>query len=284
VRPILFEIPFPGEAALAVPAYGVFLVTGFLLAAAVSRRHRTAIGLTGLQVFDLGCVSVLAGVLVSHWAHVLLFPALYRNASGIDWLRVLVPVQGGLIYYGGLAGGAFAIWLYARRRRIPLVDLLDFVAPLGALGLATTRVGCFLNGCCFGELSGLPWAVAYPIGSNPHTAQVALGLIDPSRRALPIHPVQLYETVAALALFAGLWWWAYPRRRFAGEIVSWFGMSYGIWRFGIEFWRADWRTTDLGGSAWTPYQWLSLVVVVFALSAWAVARWVGRSPFRRETG
>ena len=273
MRPILLDLALPGGLQLALPAYGTFLVLGVLAAAGVSGRHGRSLGLTRWDAFDLGLWLLAGGILGAHLLHVALHPGFYFGdgmATGLG--RAASLWQGGLVYYGGLAAGVAVIWLWGRRRGLPFLDLLDFVAPLGALGLGVTRMGCFLNGCCFGVPSGVLWAVAYPPGSRPHQGQVSAGLVGTGEAALPVHPVQLYELAVALALFVWLWR-RFPRRRWAGEVVVAFGLLYGAWRILAELLRADspgWRP---GVFAPTPNQWLSLAVIAVAgLAGWAMRR------------
>jgi phosphatidylglycerol:prolipoprotein diacylglycerol transferase len=282
VQPILFAIPLPGDGALAFPAYGTFMVLGMLLANLAGAPRAASIGLRPGQVFDFGLLVVAGGLVGAHGLHVALNPGLYFGASGAGWLRALIPWGGGLVYYGGLLGGVAVILVYARLKRIRALDLLDYVAPIGALGLASTRVGCFLNGCCWGRPTALAWGVSYPRGSMAHTSQVALGLVGPESPALAVHPVQLYEAAAALALFAGLYA-AYPHRRHAGQITAWFCLLYATWRLVIETLRADaagWRP----GEPWwqlNVFQWLSLALVLVAGALLHAAR---RAPIAARDG
>jgi phosphatidylglycerol:prolipoprotein diacylglycerol transferase len=278
MRPILLDLPLPGGLHFPVGAYGTFLVIGMLAAAWVLGRHGRRLGLRRVDAFDLGLWLLAAGVAGAHLLYLAADPRSYfaGGEAGGGWAASLG--RGGMAYYGGLAAAFPVLWLWGRRRRIPYLDLLDFVAPLGALGLAVTRVGCFFNGCCYGEPSGLPWAVAFPIGSQPQQAQAVLGLIAPGAPSLPVHPVQLYETAAALAMFGWLWW-RFPRRRSAGEAVAAFGLLYGAWRFVAEWLRADadgWRP---GANALTFNQGLSLVVIALAGAGWWAARRAARPPW-----
>jgi phosphatidylglycerol:prolipoprotein diacylglycerol transferase len=280
MRPTLLDFPLPGGLHFPVGAYGTFLVIGMLAAAWVSGGHGRRLGLRRVDAFDLGLWLLAAGVAGAHLLYLASDSRSYfsTGAAGGGWTAALE--RGGMAYYGGLAAAFPVLWLWGRRRRIPYPDLLDFVAPLGALGLAVTRVGCFLNGCCYGEPADLPWAVTFPPGSQPQQAQAALGLIAPGAPALPVHPVQLYEFAAALGMF-GLLWWRFPRRRFAGEVVAAFGLLYGIWRFAVEFLRADsdgWRP---GAHALTFNQGLSLVVIALAGFGWWAVRRAARPPWSK---
>jgi phosphatidylglycerol:prolipoprotein diacylglycerol transferase len=99
--------------------------------------------------------------------------------SGIELLFALVNVtQGGLVVYGSVIGAALGLLIFCRRNRLSLLALSDLIAPSLALGLALGRVGCFLNGCCFGGICDLPWAVQFPWQSPPHIRQVQQGQLD----------------------------------------------------------------------------------------------------------
>lgn len=263
-----------------VPAYGTFLVLGMLLAVLASRRHGGRLGLRTVEVFDLGLLLVSSGVVAAHLLHVALRFDLYRGATaGATALRVLTVWNGGLVYYGGLLGGMAALALWARRRGLPVADAMDFVAPLGALGLASTRMGCFLNGCCFGRPSSAPWAVSYPPGSPAQSTQAAAGLIATGARSVPVHPVQLYELAFAALLFVWLWR-RFPRRRSAGENVALFGIAYGLWRLVAEALRADAPGWSPGRLHWTSMQSWSVALVLVSAGALVWSRRVGRPPWQ----
>jgi phosphatidylglycerol:prolipoprotein diacylglycerol transferase len=232
---------------VAVPAYGTLLVAGFIVAIVLAVYRRNPTGLKRLEILELGYLSLIGGVIGARLLDVAI--NLDTVVSGIGatdsaagmahllW-KVAAFWKGGLAFYGGLAGGIAVIWVYGRYKKIPCLELFDFLTPPAAIGLAVTRLGCFLNGCCFGKQTRMPWAVQFPSHSHVAVQQWRVGLIDFGSRPLPVHPTQLYELVAALAIFA-LLWMRYPRRRFDGEIFFNFGLLYSAWRFISEFWRAD---------------------------------------------
>ncbi len=260
---------------LVFPSYGTFLIIGFLAAFLVGKSRVEQIGLSSDELFNMGYLSVLAGVFASHLLHVALNPGRYFDGSLAEGVwRTLAFWQGGLSYYGGLAGGILALSLYARRKGVAMIDVLDFVAPLGAVGLAFTRFGCFLNGCCYGRPAEVPWAVSFPVGSQPQVAQAAAGMVASGQVSLPVHPTQLYELVVA-ALIAAFLWARWPRRRFKGEIVLLFFLIYAPWRFASELLRADtqpWRPWGLDVGEINVYQVLSVLLFVVSLLLWLRAR------------
>lgn len=274
MRPILLDLPLPGGLHLAFPAYGTFLVLGMLAAVWISGRHGRTLGVTRTDAFDLGLwLLVFSGVVGARLLHVALDPGRYfADGLGQGWWRAVAFWNGGLSYYGGLLAGFAVLWFWARHRGLPYPEVLDFVAPLGALGLGITRVGCFLNGCCYGIPSHLPWSVGLPPGSPASQHQAAVGLISAGAPSLPVHPVQLYEAAVAFALcwFLGR---RFARRRYAGELAVTFCLLYGSWRIAAELLRADapgWRP---GVYALTPNQWVSVALIFgAALAGWALRR------------
>jgi phosphatidylglycerol:prolipoprotein diacylglycerol transferase len=134
--------------------------------------------------------------------------------------------MGGLSVMGGLpaalgAGAALLAW-----KQVPILAYMDLMAPSVALGAGITRVGCFLNGCCFGEVCDWPWAVAFPAGSLPDRA---LG-------GALVHPTQLYAVLAGFAIFAALLW-IDGRSRRPGTTVFALVALMGLQRFTIEVFR-----------------------------------------------
>jgi len=155
--------------------------------------------------------------------------------------------QGGLVAYGGMIGGFLASVYGCRKRKIPLLKWADVSAPSVVLGTGITRIGCFLFGCDYGKpAEHLPWAVRFP-GPNPLAPNGSpawfhhvhdLGLAQTATRSLPVHPTQLYESLAGLALF-GLLLLLRRKRRFSGEVFLGWVLGYGILRPIIEHFRDD---------------------------------------------
>lgn len=272
MRPILLDLPLPFGWHLPFPAYGTFLVLGMLAAVWVSGAHGPVLGLRRRDVFDLGIWLLAAALVGAHLFHIAYHPEAYFAAGWREGLkRVFLPGPG-LVYYGGLAAAFPVLWFWGKRRRLPYVEVLDFVAPLGSLGLGITRLGCFFNGCCYGAPTTWGWAVQFPEASLAHRQQVAKGLIASHQPTLPVHPVQLAEAAFALLLFAWLWW-RFPRRRFRGEVVVTFGVAYGLWRLFAEALRADAPGWTPGGFGLTPSQGVSLFLLAAALfAAWKLSK------------
>ncbi|MDW7652274.1 MAG: prolipoprotein diacylglyceryl transferase, partial [Bacillota bacterium] len=127
--------------------------------------------------------------------------------------------SGGLSFHGGLiAGIAVGLW-YTRRHKMPQGKVADLVAPYLALGYAIVRIGCLLNGCCYGRQTDVSWALPASYVDNA-----------------PRHPTQLYAFFAALIIFAVLRW-RKKYIRFHGQLFIEFILYYSIYRFVVEGFR-----------------------------------------------
>lgn len=183
-----------------------------------------------------------------------------------DCLAVFKIWQGGFAYYGGFLLAAFVAWLYTRRKKISFWKAADLFAPAGALGLFFGRIGCFLNGCCYGKITNSFWGVVFPIHSLPWKAQATAHQISPQEAPLPIHPTQLYEAFGCLALFFLLFFWIRPRKKQDGQVFGAFLILYGVLRTVCEFFRDDDR-----GAFWnmlSTSQLISIPLVIAGLFLW----------------
>lgn len=247
MRPILFKIYLSGSLPFYIPAYGTMLTIGFLCAIFLASTRARSINLKPSVVLELCYLTFCGGVIGARVLHVALnFEQYWSSSDNIISAGGIVSLlwnavtfwKGGLTFFGGLVGGIATILIFARVKKIPGLCLLDLLAPPTALGLAVTRLGCFLNGCCFGNPTDASWGVHFPSNSHAYFHQIHLGLIDMGDRPLAVHPTQLYELMAALVIFFYLWG-RYTQRRFTGAIFFTFGLLYCAWRFVSEFWRAD---------------------------------------------
>ncbi|GMV36747.1 MAG: prolipoprotein diacylglyceryl transferase [Fimbriimonadales bacterium] len=252
--PILFEV-----FGVPVRSYGLMLVLGFILAIVLAWRRGPKYGADLDTILDLGVVLLVAGVIGARIGWVVQEWSSYRD----DPISVLYIWQGGLTYFGGLAAGVLAgIW-YARRRKISFWRWADLCAPSIALGYAITRIGCFLNGCCYGSPTDLPWACTF---------RTANGLTPPS------HPSQLYATVSNLIIVGVLLWWDRKDGK-QGQIFWGFLLLHGLYRFLYEFTRAGTTSTYLIQDLLTDAQAVALVVILIGAIGllWTrrhgVARW-----------
>jgi phosphatidylglycerol:prolipoprotein diacylglycerol transferase len=223
MHPILIRTPW-----LDIHTYGVLVAVGFLVGLAVAARNARTEGVKPELISDLGVWLILAGMAGGKLFHIIFF----WNDFLLGWREEGIrSLREGFVFYGGFIGASLAGWLYARAKRIPFAKLADCCAPGVAIGHAFGRMGCFFNGCCYGKVCTLPWAVKFP---PPHLMA-----------GIPVHPTQIYEALGNVLLFLGLSAY-YSRKRFDGQIFWLYVLGYGILRFCVEFFRGDYDTYFLG--------------------------------------
>ncbi len=187
--------------------YGIMMMLGFLVAGWAYARELGRHGMDTAVAWDTVVLAVVGGLAGSK-----LYFAISVGRIGAAFTR------GGLVWYGGLAGGAAAVLAYMWLKRLPVRTLLDAVSPSLAIGYLLGRVGCFLVNDDYGVPTRLPWAIAFPQGSPPSTAHnlttqfhVAVPAGTPPDQVLAVHPTQLYEIVLTFAVFWLLWRWRVHR-------------------------------------------------------------------------
>lgn len=309
-----FELPLLG--ALDFPAYSTLLGIGFVLAWALARRDGMRQGIHPADTYDFTLWMLLWGLIGARVMHIIFdghfmdyvhmctdpkqVPALdppvehctaaaqcgdyflcdesrNRCYPPRDCLAVLWVWRGGFAFYGGLIFATLFAWRWLRRHGIPFFKMADIAAYGIALGLFFGRVGCFLNGCCYGKVCSIPPGVVFPRRGAAWRAHVDAGLIGHGDQALPVYPTQLYQALANLAVFAILYWLVRPRKRRHGEVLAYFLILKAIARGIVEIWRDDERGVFLGGHVSTA-QFVGLGMV---LGGVALLRWLAEQR-RRE--
>lgn len=239
--PKLFHI-----GAFSVPTYGLLVALGFLAGLLVTVRLARRSGLPAEIVSNLAIYCALAGIAGAKLFMFLFDWQFYLHNPGE--IFTLATLQAAGVYHGGfLAAALFAVW-YIRAQRLPVAATMDCFAPGIAIGHAVGRLGCLAAGCCWGRECHLPWAITF---HSQEAANVPIGV--------PLHPAQLYESAANLALFAFLYR-AHGKPRRPGRIFSLYLILYGLIRFVVEFFRFHEQALVWGLSL---TQWISLGLVAF---------------------
>ena len=219
MHPILLQLgPFH------LYSWGAMVALGFLAGILFILWLAKNEGMAWDNILDLAFYVLLASIIGARLFYVIQF---WRDFQGNVW-RVLAVQEGGLVFYGGFLGVLAVIALYVYLKKLNIWKLLDVIAPGVALGYAIGRLGCFLNGCCYGVATSLPWGISFPAGS---LANYAFGV-------KPLHPTQLYGALAGLLIFIIL---MLIRRykKFDGMVVLIGIMLYSAYRFAIEFIRTN---------------------------------------------
>jgi phosphatidylglycerol:prolipoprotein diacylglycerol transferase len=239
---------------LTVTWYGLLLVIGFLVGLWTSSRRGVRDGLRPDDVFDSGTWLIIGTIVGARALHVTTYWE--EGFAGKPWWEVFMIHRGGLVFYGGLIGASAAGILYTRWKKVPLWKLADALAPGIALGYVIGRIGCLMNGCCFGRVCDLPWAIQYPHDAAASLRHVADGLIAKGSPSLHVHPSQIYDSLLSLGLYVGLAWW-YRRKKFDGQVFALYLIGYAITRSIVETFRGDYTAQHLYGGL-TPAHLISI--------------------------
>lgn len=227
---------------LVIRGYGLMMALGFVLGLLswVGLGKRSGRDFTYCS--DLLFWTMVSGIAGARAVYVLFEWDYYREHP----LLIFRIDQGGLVFYGGFLFAGLALAVFARRHHESLVSLLDFSLTSVPLAHAFGRIGCFLNGCCFGRPCSGPLGVTFPAESPVVWHQVTFGLIPRgAARSLPVHPVQLYEAALNLLLY-GVLVWHYRRGPREGSTTALYLLAYAVIRFTTETFRGDDRLRWLG--------------------------------------
>ena len=176
-------------------------------------------------------------------------------------LEIFAVWQGGMSFHGGLVGVIVSMVLFARFKQRPWLQVADFVAPCIPLGLASGRIGNFINGELWGRFASpdLPWAMVFPQSGS----------------MLPRHPSQIYQfLLEGLLLFTLLWWYA-RKPRGEGQVAGVFLIGYGVLRFTAEYFREPDDFLGLLSLGMSMGQWLCVPMVAAGVALWV---WAQRQP------
>lgn len=250
--PTLFTVRLGGRE-LAFHTYGILIAIGLAVGIALAYREGRRRGFDSGRVLDAAFWMIVAGLVGSRIVYGIVNAREFarvcfhgggepRSAGAVlsDCARIFAIWQGGLVFYGGVAGAALVGWRFAKREGWSFAAFGDLFAPALALGHAFGRLGCFAAGCCFGKVGGGPWAVVFPRGSVAFDEMAAMGGIPAGWDMTPgLHPTQLYEAFGEFAIFAGLLMLRPRARRHPGTLlVAYLGL-YALLRFVVEMFRGD---------------------------------------------
>lgn len=204
--------------------YGVMAAVGFLAAAFFINRNRKEANLTSDQAANLVFIAMTAGVIGSRIFYVVQFASQFRN----NWVDIFRIDKGGLVFYGGLILAVICILIYCKMCKLDIIKVFDVFTPAMPFAHACGRIGCFLNGCCFGTMTDSWVGVKYPAYSEPYMRYPDAAL----------HPVQLYEAAFNFIL-CGVMIYLVRKVRYKGVPMGFYFIAYGFMRIIFEFFRGD---------------------------------------------
>lgn len=163
---------------LPIRSYGVMVLVGTVLATLLAIRRGRPRGFSSDTILSMGFWMFLPGVVGARLFYVVHFWDEFQQPTTSETLvRIVNIAEGGLVIYGALLGGFVGLAAYLYRYRLPWLRTFDMLAPAVMLGLALGRVGCMLNGCCYGAECELPWAVRFPVDSPVYVHEQEAGRI-----------------------------------------------------------------------------------------------------------
>jgi len=221
VHPTLIKI---GK--LTIHSYGFMLALSFLAGIYIASYRAKNKGVDPQHVLDLSIYIIIAAVVGSRLAYIVFHLEDYHNL-----VDVFAIWQGGATLYGGLLLAVFAAYIFCLRRKQSFFQMADIIAPSIALGVAFTRVGCFMSGCCFGKCTTVPWGMVFPPSSPAGLYARSL-----SAGTIALHPTQLYSSISNLIIFIVLMKLD-SRLKKRGSMFGAFLALYGVERLTVDFFR-----------------------------------------------
>jgi phosphatidylglycerol:prolipoprotein diacylglycerol transferase len=265
---VLFRIPYLN---FPVFGYGMMLVIAFLACSHMAKVMANKRGLDGELFVNCALLALVAGVIGARLSHVLENLSTYTNPErsfGENLFDAINIRTGGLTFYGGFILATPCCIYYALKHKLPLLKAMDIVGPVVMLGLGIGRIGCYLNGCCYGELCRPTYFAAmteFPYYSNPYIDQFNRGLVHPpddlvnangslknwdqlsqehltaladQQKSLPVQPTQLYSSFTGFLLAALLTaYWTLPH--LDGRVFALMMLLEGPSRFLLELIRVE---------------------------------------------
>lgn len=303
----LFRIP---GTHISIHGYGLMLVIGFLLAIQLAKFLAVRSRIDPEIFVNAGLLALVTGVIGARISHVLENWSQYtdHNRSLIaNFNDAINLTSGGLTYYGGFLLATPSLIAYAIYKNVPLRTGMDIIAPALMIGLGIGRVGCYLNGCCYGAECNLPWAVQFPYYSNTYIEQyrdkeiqpatellydspAGVLLKDPDRakkeglqkliaaerlKVHPVHPAQLYSTITAL-LLAAIFVAFYSLPHVPGHVFALMCVLEGGTRFLLEMLRVEPGVgPTIGGMAFSLSMWIGVGLVITGAVLWIAFSKIG---------
>ncbi|MDP2929082.1 MAG: prolipoprotein diacylglyceryl transferase [Candidatus Omnitrophota bacterium] len=227
---------------LYIYSYGLMVAIGFAAATLLAYNKASEFGINRDKIIDFGIVILLGGIIGARALYVILNLQYYIKNP----LEILNLTRGGLVWYGAFLSGLIAGTWFVRKNKIDFWTMGDLFAPYIVLAQAFGRVGCLLNGCCYGSVS---------------SPGFILGVVFPSESVLR-HPTQVYSAIVLLLIFIILRLWQ-EKGRFKGQIFLGYLIFYSMSRFSLEFLRGD-NPKDCFG--FTISQMISIVIFIICIT------------------
>jgi phosphatidylglycerol---prolipoprotein diacylglyceryl transferase len=224
-----------------IASYGLMVAVGMIIGVLIASVRAKSLGENPAVIFDITIWVVVAGLIGARFFYIYIegwHEAISKpfTQTAIDFLKIR---EGGLSLLGALITGIPVGLIYLKKKKLNVWKIADITAPSIAIGIAFARIGCFLNGCCFGKPCPPKafYGIEFPMDSIPYEHYMGI---------LPLYPTQLICALNALLIFIVLSIWI-KYRKYDGQIFWLFVLIYGIARFMEDFLRGDSDQTFFGG-------------------------------------
>lgn len=238
----------------AIRWYGVMMALGFFAGLWTATRRARRANVSGDVIADATMWLLAGSILGARTVYVTTYWKQEFAGHGIS--EIFAVWNGGLVYYGGLMGATVAGFLYLTWKKLPVWKIADILAPSIALGSVFGRIGCLMNGCCYGRACSLPWAVTYPAGHETHPFD---------QPAIAVHPTQIYDALLNLFLYLALAW-LFRRKRFDGQIFALYLIGYAVFRSIAEIFRGDYPADHIHAGLFTSGQLVSAPILLAGIA------------------
>ena len=244
MHPIAFHL-----GPLTIHWYGVMIALAFLAGLWTAARRARRENISSERIGDVVLWIMVGGILGARIVYVVTY---WKDEFAGQPLSEIFMIQhGGLVYYGALIGSTIAGIIYIRWKKLPFWKTADVLAPSIALGNVFGRIGCLLNGCCYGRACSLPWAIRFPADNPLHPPTT------------PVHPTEIYDALNNL-IFYLLLAWLFRRKKFDGEVFITYLVGYAIIRTIMEYFRGDYPPDQIHFGL-TPGELISIPIFITGL-------------------
>ena len=240
MHPIAFHL-----GSLTIRWYGVMMAVAFFAGLWTATRRAKLVNVSGDVITDVTLWLMLGSIIGARIVYVTTYWK--QEFADQPFSEVFMIQHGGLVFYGGLIGAAVASIIYLRWKKLPVWKIADILSPSIALGSVFGRIGCLLNGCCYGHACDLPWAIHFPLDHETH--------------GMGVHPTEIYDALLNLILYMGLAW-LFRHKKFDGQIFALYLIGYAICRSIVECFRGDYPPDHIHAGMFTSAQLLSVPIFI----------------------
>ncbi|MFC1668689.1 prolipoprotein diacylglyceryl transferase [Chlamydiota bacterium] len=251
MHPILIDMGF-----LKIYSYGFSLALAFLVGTFFAYKRAQSYNENPTNVLDLSLYIILSALIGSRLFYVAYFPKHFIEHP----LDIIMIQRGGLVFYGGIIFSILTALAFFIKRKLSILKYADIFAPCIPIGQAIGRIGCFLNGCCYGRPTFDNWGVLFPKNS-PGGFSNLFNLL--------LHPTQIYSSLILVSIFIILLLYE-KHKKYNSELFLLYAVLYSLTRFITEFFRGDLPKWILG--RYTTSQMLSVFILVLSFIGMIIVR------------